>query len=429
MEPAMESESAETLLKRYARRNFWLNVLDGVAFVFGISMVSRYTVLPMFVSRLSSERWLQGLIPTLTQVGALLPALFMAPLTASLPRRKPMIMIVTIGERLPFLALGLILLLWPDLPAATLLTIFFSLYAIYMFSGGFVSIAWQDFIARVIPQRRWGMFFGLQFGLGDALGVAGAAVASLVLATQPFPQSVGILSLICFGAMIVSYIFLAATVEPPQEPAPRQPMLAFLAGIGPLLRRDQGFRRYLVCRSGISLGLVGHSFVTAAALERFRLTDAEIGVFTAVLLAAQSISRISAGALADRWGHKQVLEVATALGLLAMLLAVVAPSPAWFFPIFVLVGMAQAGYQLSGFTLIFSFSTPADRPAYIGVANAALAPVAAIGPLLAGVLAERAGYNALFLALMMIGLAALIGLHWRVPAPVRATAPAPSEAN
>src|SRR5262245_11055486 len=124
MEPTVEPESASTLLKRYARRNFWLNVLDGVAFVFGISMVSRYTVLPLFVSRLSSERWLQGLIPALTQVGALLPALFMAPLTASLPRRKPLILAVTLGERLPFLALGLTLLLWPDLSAATLLLLF-----------------------------------------------------------------------------------------------------------------------------------------------------------------------------------------------------------------------------------------------------------------------------------------------------------------
>lgn len=423
----MQPESAETLLQRYAKRNFWLNVLDGMAFIFGISMVSRYTVLPLFVSRLSSERWLQGLIPALTQVGALLPALFMAPLTASLPRRKPLILLVTIGERLPWLVLGLVLLLWPELPAATLLVIFFTLYAIYMFSGGFVSIAWQDFISRVIPERRWGTFFGLQFGLGGVLGVAGASIASVILATQPFPQSIGVLALICFGAMIPSYFFLAATVEPPQPTAPRQPMLAFLRGVGPLLRRDHGFRRYLFCRSAISLGLVGHSFVTAAALERFHPSDAEIGVFTAVLLAAQALSHIGSGALADRWGHKQVLELATAIGLLALLLAVLAPSAAWFFPIFMLVGTAQAGYQLSGYTMIFSFSTPADRPTYIGVANTALAPMAAFGPLLAGALAERAGYNALFLVLLAIGLAGVLGLHWRVPTRARPAPPATGE--
>src|SRR5688572_4167830 len=53
----MQSTSADSILKRHATRNFWLNILDGMAFVFGISMVSRLTVLPLFVSRLSDERW------------------------------------------------------------------------------------------------------------------------------------------------------------------------------------------------------------------------------------------------------------------------------------------------------------------------------------------------------------------------------------
>src|SRR6185503_1379116 len=138
--------------------------------------------------------------------------------------------------------------------------------------------------------------------------------------------------------------------------------------------------------------------------------EVEIGAFTGVLLAAQALSYLSSGALADRWGHKQVLELATGLGLLALLLAVLAPTAAWFFPIFILVGAAQAGYQLSGFTLIFSFSTPAERPTYIGVANITLAPVAALGPLLAGVLAEQTGYNTLFVVLLMIGLMGLASL-------------------
>jgi len=52
------------------------------------------------------------------------------------------------------------------------------------------------------------------------------------------------------------------------------------------------------------------------------------------------------------------------------------------------------------------------------VANTTLTPVAALGPLLAGWLAEGAGYGALFVVLLAIGLAGLLGLHWRVPAPV-----------
>jgi len=423
----MEHQSAAALLARNAHRNFWLNVLDGSAFTLGISLVSRFTVLPLVVERLSDARWLQGLIPALFYAGWLLPGLFVAPLVAAMPRRKPWILRATIGERVPFLVLGLVLLLAPGLPAGALLAILFGLYAIFAFSAGLTSTAWQDFIARLIPQRSWGIFFGLQAGIGGILGVGGAAIASVVLVSLPFPQSVGVLALICFGFMALSYLFLSLTVEAPIPAAPPQPFRAFLRGLGPLLRRDVGFRRYLLCRAAIAFGLVGHSFLTAAALERFNPPAAEVGLFTAALLAAQAIANVGLGALADRWGHKQVLELSTGLGMVALLLAVVAQASWWFVPIFVLVGAAQAGYQLSGFTLVFAFSPPAERPTYIGVANTALAPVAALGPLLIGWLATFTGYEFLFGALAAVGVLGTVILHGRVVVPPPAAVPPPAE--
>ncbi|NJN17894.1 MAG: MFS transporter [Oscillochloris sp.] len=421
----MPTESgAPAIITRYARRNFWLMVLDGSAFIFGVSMVSRFTVLPLVVERLTDARWAQGMITTLFYAGWLLPGLFTAPLVAAMERRKPWVLRATIFERLPYLALGLIFLFLPNLPNATLLAIVYVLYGIFAFGAGFTSIAWQDLVARLIPEKRWGTFFGLQSGLGGVFGVGAAAVAGLVLATMPFPQSVGVLALACFGAMIVSYIFLALCVEPAQPAQPAQPMSAFLRSIKPLLARDQRFRRYLISRAAIALGLTGHAFITAAALERFNPPAEQIGLFTGALLGAQALANLGLGALADRWGHKQVLELSTGLGLLALLLTLVAPSVIWFVPIFLLVGAAQAGYQLSGFTLVFAFSPPAERPTYIGVANIALAPVAAFGPLLAGWIAGFSGYNAIFAVLILFGIGGLSMLHWQVTAPPQAIEPA-----
>jgi MFS family permease len=413
----VEPVSPQLIDSRIARRNFWLNVIDGSTFTLGISMVSRFTVLPLIVERISDARWLQGLIPALFYAGWLLPGLFVAPLIAARPRRKPWILTATIGERLPFLFLGLTLLFMPDLPATVLLGVIFTLYAIFAISAGLTSTAWQDFIARLIPERSWGIFFGLQAGIGGLLGVGGAAIAGWVLATQPFPQSAGILALTCFGFMVLSYIFLSLTIEVAQPAAPPQSLRTFLRGIGPLLRADHRFRRYLIARTAISLGLVGHSFLTAAALERFSPPAAQIGLFTAALLGAQAVANIGLGALADRWGHKQVLELSTIVGVAALLLAVVAPAAWWFIPIFLLVGTAQAGFQLSGFTLVFAFSQPAIRPTYIGVANTALAPVAAIGPLLVGAIASFTSYSFIFVGLALIGIAGTVMLHRRVADP------------
>ena len=85
----MHQHEAAHVLIRSARRNFWMNVGDGATFAFGLSMVSRYTVLPLFVSRISSDPLLLGVLPALFSLGWLLPQLFTAPLVASLPRRLP----------------------------------------------------------------------------------------------------------------------------------------------------------------------------------------------------------------------------------------------------------------------------------------------------------------------------------------------------
>lgn len=408
---------AEQVIERHASRNFWLNVLDGGAFFMGLSMVSRFTVLPLFVERMGGERWMQGLIPTIVYTGWFLPGIFMAPIVMNRPRRKPLLLAITIGERLPFLLIGLLLFFVPQAAPPWLLGLFFLLYIIHAFSGGMAAIPWQDFIGRVIPKRRWGTFFGIQSGVGGLLGAGGAAIATVILATQPFPQSVGLLALICFGLMVISFVFLAATVEPAMPPPPRQSIRQFLSGVIPLLNRDAHFRAYLFARAAIALGFVGHSFLTAAALERFNLPNSEIGVFTGALLIAQALGDLGLGALADHWGHKQVLELSTVIGAVAILLAVVAPAPAWFILIFVLVGVAQAGYTLSGFTLVMSFAGDADRPTYIGVSNTALAPVSIFGPLMIGALAEFAGYEAMFALLILIGLGGLFSLHRHVVAP------------
>jgi MFS family permease len=235
----------------------------------------------------------------------------------------------------------------------------------------------------------------------------------------PFPQSFAVLCLLCFAGQVVSYCFLSATVEPPQDTKSRQPIGEFLSGIMPLIKRDHTFRKYLICRTAIAFGFVGHNFLTASAIMQFAPSTDLIGWFTSTLLASQAIGQVSLGYVADRYGHKLVFEISTVLGLLCLLLTMLAPAVMWYIPVFILMGFAQSGYQLSGYTLVFAFSTPAERPTYIGVANTVLTPVGAIGPILAGVLADLAGYGWMFGLLLAVGLYGLFVLHNQVPAPAR----------
>jgi MFS family permease len=155
---------------------------------------------------------------------------------------------------------------------------------------------------------------------------------------------------------------------------------------------------------------------------RFSVSDLLVGFFTAALLGSQAVANYLLGALADRWGHKQVLELSTAVGVVSLLLAMVAPSPGWYIVVFVLVGISSAGYQLSGYTLAMAFSNEAERPTYIGLANTALAPVGILGPFVVAQLAATLGYPALFATTALVGLGGLLWLHRAVPALLRPAA-------
>ena len=58
--------------------NFTVNLLDGVAFWFGLNFISSSTVMPLFISKLTPNPLLIGLVAVIAQSGWLLPQLFTA---------------------------------------------------------------------------------------------------------------------------------------------------------------------------------------------------------------------------------------------------------------------------------------------------------------------------------------------------------------
>jgi MFS family permease len=145
-----------------------------------------------------------------------------------------------------------------------------------------------------------------------------------------------------------------------------------------------------------------------------------VGAFTLVLSAAQALGNFGLGALADRWGHKQVLVLSGFIGALSLLLAWAAPTEWWYFVIFVCSGIAMAGYQLSSLAIVMLLSPKELRPSYIATANTFNVPVSAIAPMLAGWLAGEMGFIGLFVLLAAFGVTGALVMQWKVTLPQKA---------
>ncbi len=414
--PRSDEEIAAEVERNYGW-NFTVNLIDGAIFFFGLSFISGSTVGPLFISKLSSSPLAIGLLAIITQGGWFLPQLFTANLVERLPRKKPAV--VRLGfllERVPPWLLVVAALVAVTAPSLALV-LFLVGCAWRSFGGGIVATAWQDLIARCFPVERRGRFLGTAFFVGTGMGAVGAVLTTYLLKILPFSTNFVCIFAIAAVSLAVSWVAISLTREPVQ-PAdlPRQSNRQYLTGLRSILRRDANFRRFLIARSLMALGNLGVGFLTISAIQRWRVADGTVGIYTAAYLLGQTIGNLAFGLLADRYGHKLPLELGALASAAAFGLAWLAPSPAWMYVVFFLVGVNLGAMLVSGILVALEFSEPKRRPTYAGMTNTTVGLVSVVAPLLGAWLAA-VDYGWLFAIGAAINLVALVTMRWWVREP------------
>ncbi len=418
-ENAPLSMNIKNEIDRNYRWNFIVNALDGASFWFGMSFISSTVILPLFVSHFTDNPILIGLIPFLSTSGYLLPQLFVANWVERAPRKK--FFPVTLGlflERVPIFLLA---------PAAYFLAIsrpgmalaaFLALYAWHALGAGLIIVGWQDMIAKIIPVEKRGRFFGITNFIGNGTGIIGALAVPFLLERSDFPTGY-VLAFIAASILIfLSWIFLSLTREP-AVPSNKPPVsqLDYLRSLPEVLRRDSNFRMYLLSQIVFSLSGMATGFLVVYAVKTWNLPDAQASGFTIALQVGLALSNLFFGFLADRKGHKLSLEICSLLSILALVLAIIAPGPLWFFLIFFLRGAVNAGTFISGISIVYEFTDADNRPTYIGLANTIPGIAGGIAPLIGGWLAGAVSYQAMFILAAIIGATSLVLLRFAVREP------------
>lgn len=416
----------EQQIRKKLRSNVIVGLVDGSFFGLALGFGSFSTIIPLFVSHLTTSATLIGLVPSIHAVGWQLPQLFTAGRLAHLRRFKPTVMTATVHERLAFLGLAVVALLFPYIGATTALVATFLLLAWQGLGAGFTANAWQSMIAKIIPSDLRGTFFGGQAAAANILMSLGAIAVGYILDVLGFPYGFAVSFLITGIFMGVSWIFLNQTQEPESpEPVRQDIPAASLRGAWGILRRDRNFSWFLVTRILALLATMGFSFYIVYALRRFDMDPVTAGWLTATLTISQTVANLSMGWAGDRFGHRPMLILGALALALSSLLAWGAPSLDWFYLIFVLEGLANVAIWTIGMAITVEFGTEVERPAYIGLSNTLVAPFSIIAPILGGWLVDTVGYQMMFMLAAGIGLITAAALTFlvknpRIPLPEQA---------
>jgi MFS family permease len=445
-----------------ARWNFVVLGADVAFFTFALNIASAYVVLPLFVHQLTADNTAVALIIALRALGLYAPQLLVAPLVERRRHALPLILRLTVLERVPYLALALATVLLAKSNPNVLLVFFFVMILLALGGGGLTFPAWLDLIARAMPKNWLGRFLGFWQGLGGFFGIGGAALAAFVLAHVDWPYNFALCFLLTFAAMVISFVLLALGREPPrtlvgedapphafelptaevassdiesvrEEPAEsqlsenssgtpipaetRSHRPARMGALWTLLREDGGLRRLLATNALSGFATMAAALFAVSALNLGGLSNAEASAEATVLALASAGGYFLWGPLGDALGHKLVLACGAACAGLAALLAIWAHGVVPYAVIFLLMGLNLSATFIAGLTFIAEFGPEVKRPTYSALSSVAFAPFAVGTPLLAGWLADLWGYQPVFMISALAGAVTTLCFVFWVPDP------------
>jgi MFS family permease len=379
--------------QKVERRNFVLNFLEGALFASSGPLTSAQTVLPALVVKLGGSNVAVGAVGVVMWVGLFLPQIFSARYVETLPWKKPWAITCGAAQRVMMLLLCASLFFFGEHHPSVALLLLFVFYTLNQVLLGVTTPGWFDMFAKMTPTRKRGRLIGIRSSLGGLGAFCCGLLLAWLLTNVPFPYNFAVAFGIAFVLQSLSLLVQTYLIE--TEPSPvvnKRPLFAFVRELPEVLKTNRAFTMFLVAAIFQVLAATPAGFYTVYALSEFHADESFVGTFTLAMVLAQVTASFGIGFLADKYGNKTSLVIASVALLCANVWALAAPSVGWFIPVYVFLGINLGTELLARYNIAVEYAPPAQRSTYVGLMNTLIAPFYLAG-LLAGEISDHFGYQ------------------------------------
>ena len=399
------------------RRNFLLNAGEGAIYAASTALINPQTVLPALVYELGGNSVLVGLLTILVSLGLYLPQLFAARYIETLPWKKPWAVGFGAVHRFLALVIAIVILLFGRSSPSSALWLFFLVFTVMQLTIGVSTPGWFDMFAKMTPAGARGRLFGIRTSVGGGGAFLCGLGMTWLLSSIGFPTSYALLFFVSFIMQVVSLVMQMGLMElEPSATDTRRNFGAFLRELPQELRANPPFRDFLIACSLLTVATMPMGFYTVYALKTFRASGQVVGEFTSLMVAVQVVSALVNGYIADRYGSKLALLVASGGLLGASLIALAAPTLGYFRLVYPLLGINLGTETMMKYNMSIAFGPTRKRSIYVGMMNTVLAPLYLCG-LAGGVISELWGFPVVFLIGVGFSIGGIAFLLLRVSEP------------
>lgn len=409
----LRQDRHEKRLAHVNKRNFQLGVWNGILFNLGKSFFSPTTVLPAFLSKLTSSSSLIGIVATFEAIGWYLPQLPAAAWVQHKSKKMPIYRLSFALRTISLVVIAVVTFLSPSAPV--LLVIFTTAIITFDLSSGLGGLVFMDLYAKAIPPNKRGKFLALRMGIGSLLAATvGAGAIAVLVSADTFPRNFSYI--FALGAIIVSVgLYLMAIMREPRERhlTDKRTLKQHLTHSRNILRQNPEFRHYV--ESCVILALYLHTlpFLFLYAKNNLGYTNSDLGIFVTIECAAFVLSNIYWPRVADRASNRKVVLTTAYLQLTVPLFILsyeLFPIPREIFPlVFALTATIDSGRTIGCLGYLVDIIPQRDRMTYSAVFNTSLALPLLFVPV-SGLILDMFGYSTLYILIALTTVWAIIRL-------------------
>jgi MFS family permease len=386
-------------------------VANGVLFNLAWAFTSGSTMLPLFISRLTSSNVLVGLASTLEAVGWFLPQMAVAAVTLHQKSQMPLYIKTAFLRGGSFSLLALLVFLSSAVHPSYLLITFFVLFSIYAVGGGLAGVAFTDVVGKSIPRNKRGSFFGMRMFFGGGLAALAGILIERILRIHQFPKNFGVLFLMAAGLIILALLSFCLVREPPVVQRPERKRFRENLRQGfEALKKDRNFRMLIWTRVAIGSYVLGLPFYVIFAKKFLYIPTSIAGIFLSVQMAGYLSSNLLWGYLSNNKSNRLVLflsAVCSAICPVVLLLSILTRIPlALYGSIFFFLGATIAGLDMGYTNYLLEIAPEEERPIYVGFLNTIVGPtifLSAVG----GLIIQLSSFTFLYSLVLLVSIVSI----------------------
>lgn len=396
--------------------NYRANFIHGVLGFTGFRLIYAPTIIPAYLLLLTGSTAAVGVGAALLQLGATISPIASG---SRIEHRSHILpYAIRVGSMMRLMILGLALSGY-FLTGSPLIAATFACFLLLGFFTGAQRVAFQMLMSKLIPLRKRGRLQGYRNFAGGLIAAILAWVAGNYLIADKWLGN-GYATTFLFAFLLTSagLVVLKTMIREPAAPVslPQMPMMQRLRQF-PELLEDRDFAWFLIVQCFSTMARVGAPFWTVYAGAQLGLDGALIGGLSFVFLASDTVSNVLWGPLGDKWGFKLVFALSLLSSIIGVALLILGSSALPIYAGFVFLGVGGSGWMLASTTMVLEFGKTEDTPMRLAIVTTLEGAIAAVGPIMAGLLVAAAGFTPLFVIVLATQIAALLLLLIKVAEP------------